>query len=915
MNCYLACFVSGCSALEGIKGADVYIHIRGRRIASLKQALLLQAIGFLFPTLGTADATPIPKRITPSPRQLEGFICRLKILPLTLVLDGSRAEQRVVVLATQRDGSVRDVTDTARLALEKPGPVTLNAGVLHPRADGETRLTARLGRLAAPPILVRVVHATQPAESSFVNDIAPIFSRAGCNGTTCHGSPAGKGGLKLSLFGYEPDQDFAALAREAEGRRIDRKNPAESLLLRKATGAVSHGGGRRLAKEGREYRTLLAWLKEGAPGPGEIEARVERIEVTPDAPWLPAPGERLRLVVTAQMSDGSRRDVTGQALFSSNDDSVSAVDDQGRVTARQSGETAVMVRHLGQVAVARVAVLPKWRLTSPQLATTAPTGNYMDDQVRAKLRRLQLVPSAPCTDEEFLRRATLDTCGIIPTPEEVRAFRSDTDPQKRVKLVDRLLERPEFVDLWTLKWNDLLRNNPRVTRRGMLDYYRWIRAQIATNRPYDQFVRDLLTATGRNTSETVTLESLPPQLRERPAIPRLLARANAVPFNAAANYFTVSPNALDAASATTQVFLGVRLECARCHNHPFERWTQSDYYGLAAFFDGVRAQGRNQLPTVVQFNPRAPDLRHPKTNEPVQPRTLDGVAAAPVLGGDARGAMVTWMTSPENPYFARALVNRLWAHYIGRGIVEPVDDLRVTNPPANPELLNALARDFATHGFDVKRMHRVILTSRTYAQSSRPNQWNRDDRVNFARYYPKRLMAEQVYDSISQATGVFLDTLRPRRGLLGGGGRYGALLPDEPIQRAAQIPALPPAGRNRAGSPAQFLDTFGKPRREVICECERSSEGHMGQALALMNGEEVNRKIASPLGRVRELLRTNRPAPELIEELYLSTLSRGPTPLELKEAMALLAAGKTPAEGAEDLMWSLLNSREFLFNH
>jgi hypothetical protein len=839
---------------------------------------------------------------------------KLEIAPTAATLNGPRSAQHLVVTATLRDGTTYDVTDRVTFSVTDPKLAKIAGGVALPLADGETRVTAKLNGLSTPAAALTIRNARAQTPPEFVNDIMPILSKAGCNASTCHGSPVGKGGFKLSLFGYEPDLDHPAIVKDGGGKRVNLLDPAKSLLLQKPTMALPHGGGVRIKPNSPEYQTVLAWLRAGAPGLSAAEARVTKLAVTPEQPWMPSPGTKQRLAVTAHMSDGTTQDVTDKALFKSNDDAIAEIEGSGIVLARRPGETAIMIRHLGQVGVARVAVLPPWKL--PPAAKPAP-GNFIDGAVQAKLEKLRVRPSDLCTDEEFIRRATLDTCGIIPTPEEVRAFVADRSPGKRAALIEKLLERPDFVDLWTLKWNDTLRNNQRLTRQGLVYYFDWIRDQIAQNRPYDAFVRDLLTASGKTADMQLDPENLPPQLRQNPNAETLVKEINATAANAAANYYVITRDPLDVTSATSQIFLGIRIECARCHNHPFEKWTQGDYYALAGFFTGILARGNNQTPRVITVNNRAAPLRHPKTREIVTPRTLDGTEFSLARGDDKRTVFVDWATSPENPFFAKAAVNRIWAHYMGRGIVEPIDDFRVTNPPSNPELLDALAKELIDHKFDLKAVHRAILSSRTYQQSSRPNQYNRQDTNNFARYYPKRMMAEQIYDSISQATDVFLQLGGPAGRRARPQARrpnVAEVLGDEPITRVVQLPTLPAAQRGRGGDLRAFLDTFGKPRREVVCECERSADGNIGQALALINGE-VNDKIAAPRGRVQRLIRENRPDAELVEELYLAALSRRPTTAELNEAGTLIRTAKTRAEGVEDLMWSLINSREFLFVH
>jgi hypothetical protein len=870
------------------------------------------------PGRGSVKAAPkVASKKTPAPKapaELAQAVS-LDIAPASATLEGPRASQRLVVTAALKDGATFDATDYVAFSVTDPKVLKVSGDRALPVADGEARVVARVGKLSSPPAGIRVVNAKAPVAVEFVNDVMPVLAKGGCNNTACHGSPAGKGGLKLSLFGYEPELDHPAIVKDADGRRVDLKKPENSLLIRKATGAVSHGGGTRFKAGSLEYHTLLAWLKEGAPGIGEFEARVKQVQVIPDEAWMASAGAKQRLAVTALMSDGTTRDVTDKALFSSNDDAIAAVDGGGMVAAKRPGETSIMIRYLGQVAVSRVAVLPPWKL--PQ-NVRLPSASYVDERVHEKLLKLRTLPSDLCTDEEFIRRAMLDVCGVIPTPEEVRAFVNDRSPGKRAALVDRLLERPEFVDLWTMKWNDTLRNNPRLTRLGLGAYARWIREQVEKNRPYDEFVRDLLTATGKNTEIQLDLNNLPPQLQRRPNAARLVEQLNSAPPNPAVNYFVVSRDPLDVTAATSQTFLGVRIECARCHNHPFEKWTQNDFYGLAGFFTGIRAVGGNQAPNILLVNQRAPGPRHPKTNEIVEPRTLDNAEVRIERGEDKRGVLAEWLTSPENPYFAKAMVNRIWGHYFSRGVVDPIDDFRVTNPASNPELLDDLAKDFVAHKFDVKHIHRIILNSRTYQASSRPNQYNRHDTSNFARYYPKRMMAEQLYDSISQATGVPLfvprrpGARRPAANLMAQA--LEDAIPDGPVNRVMQLPALAGPGRGRFGV-GQFLNAFGKPRREVVCECERSSDGHVGQALTLINGDEINGKISAPRGRVQQLVRSALPEPQVVEELYLAALSRRPDAAEMNEALAFLRSSASRQEGVEDLMWSLLNSREFLFNH
>ena len=823
-------------------------------------------------------------------------IASLSLYPEDIQLVGAGAGQHFVVTASLKDGNTQDVTDIAKIAVGNRKVAKVAGNVVSGLSEGRTQLTITMSGKKVFT-WVTISQLDLEPEISFVNDVMPVLTKSGCNASACHGAPPGKGGLKFSLFGYEPKDDAQTLTEGADGKRVNLDDPKQSLLLQKPTASVPHGGGQRFEVDSAEYKTLLAWLQNGAQGPADIEPTIERLEVYPGEAWLPTPKSTQRLVVTAHFSDGSKRDVTEKSVYVSNEDTVATADETGLVQGEQTGETAVMLRFLGRVAVSRVAVLPDWKQPRyPKL----PQNNFIDEIIDVKLKKLRITPSANIDDAAFIRRVYLDVLGLTPPPEDVKKFMADSRKEKRATLIDELLLRPEHADLWAMKWGDTLRNNPRLTRQGLLPYHLWLRQQVADNVPYDQFTRSLLTALGKNAPEN----------------------DEDTDYNPAANYFVVSRNPLDIASATSQIFLGVRMECARCHNHPFEKWTMNDYYGYAAFFGGVQARGRgNQMPRTVvllnqNVNPRNPRarrlrtrVRNPVTGRPAVPKPLDGDEISPEnLNRDVRVNMVDWMTAPENPYFAKNMVNRLWEHYFGRGIVDPVDDFRVTNPASNPELLDALAKEFIDKGFDLRHMHRLMVNSRTYQVSSRPNEYNRNDRGNFARYYPKRLSAEQLFDSISQATGIFLP-IGGRGGRRGIAGRYLRGM-KTPITRAMQFPAP-----RAPGEMGRFLDIFGKPAREEICSCERSSEGNMAQALALLNSNVVNNKISSQAGRVRKVFEAIDEMDEQIRELFLATLSRPPTPIEVEEASILVRSSEERRKGLEDLMWSLLNTREFMFNH
>jgi hypothetical protein len=726
-------------------------------------------------------------------------------------------------------------------------------------ADGTATIKAVTGERTALAA-VQVRGATGPRPVSFSNEVVPLLTRAGCNQGACHGSQHGQGGFKLSLLGYDTDLDYAQIAKLARGRRLNRTVPERSLFLLKPTGTVAHGGGRRLVRGSPGYRLLRQWIDDGAPGPQEKEPRLVALELFPAARVM-APRERQRLVVRARFSDGAAMDVTGHTRLNTLNEGVAEVTTDGRVTAGGRGETAIMARYLGMAAVARITV-PFHPVTPPASAYPQPA-SFVDEHVIRKWRVLGLEPSGPCTDAEFIRRASLDAIGTLPTPAEVRAFMASRAPDKRAQLVDALLERPEYADHWSVKWGDLLRiNRGDLGEKGMWSFYNWLHASLRQNRPVDSLVRELITAQG----STYT--------------------------TGPANFFRVARTPQDLAETTSQVFLGVRLQCAKCHHHPFEKWSQSDYYQLAAYFARVGLKGSDEFgifggEQVVRLRSSG-DVRHPKTNAVMRPRVLDGTDLDDPL--DRRRALAGWLTAKENPRFARNIVNRYWASLMGRGIVEPVDDMRVTNPPTNPELLDALAADFAARGYDLKALLRTLMNSRIYQLSSRATPANRVDEIAFSHYMVKRLPAEVLLDAICAVTGV------PEK------------FPNLP--RGTQAIQLPDS---RVAS--AFLDTFGRAPRQIACECERSAEPNIAQALHLMNSEPLNAKVGHAEGRAARLLAGRPLMADVVRELYLLAFARPPRPTELAAALRLVRAAPNRKEGVEDLLWTLLNSREFLFNH
>ena len=717
------------------------------------------------------------------------------------------------------------------------------------------------------------------AEVSFELDVMPILSKAGCNGGGCHGALAGKGGFRLSLFGYDPKSDYLTITRDARGRRVDLADPGSSLLLTKPTTAVAHKGGKRLEVEGDDYRILAAWIEAGCPGPKAGEKTLDAIELSP-AESIAAPGQAVRLVVTAKYGDGSTRDVTRWAKYTSTDETIATVDTGGLVTVIGHGEGAVTAWFSSKIAVARL-LSPFPHQIPAAVFSAAPRANRIDDLVLEQLEKLRLAPSLPCDDATFLRRAFLDTIGRLPTPEEVHAHLADTSPGKRGRLVELLLTRPEFVDYWTYKWSDVLLVTGSKLRPAAVDaYYQWIRDRVAENAPWDRLVRDLLTSRGSSTE------------------------------NGATNYFAVHQDPEALAENTSQAFLSLSIGCAKCHNHPLEKWTNDQYYAFANLFSRVRAKGwggdaRNGDGVRTLFVESRGDLLQPRTGQPQPPAPLDGRPLPPADPSDRREPLAAWLTSPDNPYFTRSIVNRVWANFFGIGIVEPVDDLRTSNPPANEKLLAALCDHTVRHGYDLKALMRLILLSETYRRSSDPLPENRDDRRWFARTYPKRLMAEVLSDAISDITGV-RDSYSE---IALSDGSAEKIKGYDAETRALQL--------HDSAVKNYFLKTFGRNAREITCECERSSQPSLVQVLHLSNGSTINDKLAAKSGRITRILATDPDPEAIVDEAWMLVLSRPPTDSERKPMEEMLAAAKSEErrEIVEDIYWSLLTSREFLFRH
>jgi hypothetical protein len=807
-----------------------------------------------------------------------GGLRSLTLLPEKVTLRGADQVQQLVVTGHFANGGVRDLTHEAVLRVADTSVVRIErGGLLVALKNGTTDVTAEVqDKTVKVAVTVEGVDKARPI--NFTNEIVPIFTKLGCNAGACHGKASGQNGFKLSLLGFEPMIDYQALTREARGRRVFPAAPEMSLLLLKPTGTLAHGGGKRLDASSRDGQLLLRWLRSGMPFGNSDDPRVTSIVVAPDHRLI-APNAQQQLTVTAHYSDGSRRDVTTQAEYSSNDTEVVDVSERGRVeTLAVPGEGSIMVRYLGHVAVFR-ATIPQ-NAPLEKFTQHTPT-NFIDRHVFAKLKLLGLPASELCSDSEFLRRASIDITGTLPTAAEAEKFLADRDPQKRDKLVDDLLNRPAYAGYFALKWGDILRNR-KTGEVGLgggsartVAFHGWLRDHLAKNKPYDQLVRSVITAKGNVVGET-----------GQPAV----------------GWYHVLRTPQKLVDDTAQAFLGTRIQCAQCHHHPYEKWSQDDYWGLAAFFARVQMttlktdvpkDGRGMMSLSINADGK---VTSPQGKTHTRPRPLDGEELTIPSGADPREQLAEWMTRPDNPFLARALVNRYWAHFFGRGIVDPADDMRVTNPPSNPELLDSLAKDFVEHKFDLQHLVRTICTSKAYQLSRLPTELNKKDRQNFARFYPRRLGAEVLLDGIDQVTAV------PSRF----GGKDGPTraidLPDESLKNP-------------------LLDVFGKPSRGSACECERVSSATLSQSLYMITAKEVNDKLRTNSSRAAQMAASTKPRAERIKEMFLWVYARHPTAEETRAAEAFLAREEAgdKKQGKqwpyEDLLWALLNTKEFLFNH
>jgi hypothetical protein len=699
-----------------------------------------------------------------------------------------------------------------------------------------------------------------------------VLSKSGCNMGTCHGNQNGKAGFKLSLRGEDADWDHRALTRDMLGRRTDPNNPDQSLILLKATAQLAHEGGQRFKKDSGEYGMVREWIVGGMKD-DQAAPRPSRLVVTPAEKILVEPSNEVQFRVEAEFTDGSRRDVTSLACYEPAAQLVK-VTPQGLAQSTRPGETTVIVRYLNQQVPVRLAFVPN----RPGFVWSNPRAqNFIDEHVFAKLKSLRINPSVVCTDTEFVRRVYLDLLGILPTAEEARSFAKDRRGDKRGRLIDALLQRPEFADFWALKWADLLRNEEKVLdNKGVQAFYRWIRQSVAENKPVDQFVRELLTARGS------TYE------------------------NPAANYFRALRDPVTRAESTAQLFLGTRLQCARCHNHPFDRWTQADYYDWADVFAPVTYKiidnrRRDGLDThefngeQIVWRSDKSEVKNPRTGKPAHARLLGSATAMEEDGELER--LASWLTSPDNKLFARAQVNRIWYHLTGRGIVDPIDDFRPTNPPSIPSLLDALADEFVQHKYDLRHMVRVIMNSRAYQTSVVPNESNTSDESNFSHMLVRRLTAEQLLDAQNEVTGV--------------SSRFNGYPAGVHATQIPGVRAVRPRDRKLSDADT-FLKVFGKPERVLTCECERSMETTMGQAFQLISGPGINELLTESDNRLGRLLRSGKASGAMVDELYWTALSRAPTAAELEQCSRRLGEAKDERRALEDLTWALLNAKEFV---
>lgn len=805
-------------------------------------------------------------------------LTKIDVLPRSIEFAGPRYSQRLVVEGTFADGHQEDLTSQAQIAISDSKVALVDKdNFVQPRGDGEATVAATVqGHQASAALSVKNYSMALPW--SFRNDVLPVMTKMGCNSGPCHGAAAGKNGFKLTLRGYDPEADYFTLTHQALARRTERMEPAKSLILLKPTLTIPHGGGRRFATGSPEYRVISGWIAQGLPAPTDSDARVTAIEVQPHEASL-RPGAEQQLVVTAVFSDGRREDVTRWAKYDSGDEGVATVDNNGRVAMHSYGEAPVTVWYQSHVTFSRLRIPYPYQLKEA-VFKDAPRHNYIDNAILKHLEALHVPPSPAASDSEFIRRAYLDAAGILPTPAETQAFLKDRSPDKRNRLIDALIKRPEFVDYWAYKWSDLLLvSSNRLSNKEMWSYYNWIRQSVEENKPWNQMVSQVVTATG-NTVQ-----------------------------NGAANYWVIHRDPLDTSENMAQAFLGITITCAHCHNHPLAKWTQKDYYGMANLFARVRLKtfspsgarpGIGPLfNNVTVYSAPTGEFTDDRFMMVLPPKPLDAKALPEAAPGDTRIYFAKWLTSSDNPFFARSMVNRLWRNFMGRGLIEPVDDLRATNPSTNDELLNELTTDFTAHNFDINHMIRTIMQSATYQTASEPLKENASDDKYGSHYLIKRLPAEVLLDAYSQVTR------EPEKFAGYPAGTRALQLPDTAVK-------------------SYFLDAFGRPIRQQTRESERTSVPTITQALHIINGDTLNNKLRAPGNAIDALMKQGLSDEQIVNDLYFTSFSHYPQEKERTALVkALQSAEQQKAAGVDsprraalnDMMWAMLTSEAFMFNH
>ena len=821
---------------------------------------------WIFASAFFATSDKLPAQ-TPTPAE----VTSLSVHPATVTLKGLDESAQLVVTGKLAGGRLQDLSAEVKYEIADPAfaRVSTNGRIL-PLANGTTEITARFGDKTAK-VTLKTESCDVDLPINFANQIVPIFTKLGCNSGGCHGKSGGQNGFALSLLGFVPELDYQTLVKENRGRRVFPAAPDNSLLLLKATGSMPPAGGKRMEVGSDEYKLIRRWIASGTPVGDVKDPHVTKITIWPEHRIMSRNNQQ-QFAVTAHYSDGSTQDVTQRAQYESNDTEIAVVEGAALVRSLElSGEAAVMARYQANVAVFRATVplgvkIPEY---------TFDQRNIVDRFTQKKWAELGIVPSELTTDEQFVRRIYLDLTGTLPKPKEIAEFMADPAKDKRDKLIDRLLETPEYSYLFANKWADVL----RVKRRGQLDrasgtfaFHGWIRESIARDRPYDDFVRSILAASGDETQSPPTV------------------------------WYKELQNPDQFVDDTAQVFLGLRMACAQCHHHPYEKWSQDDYWGMAAYFGRVGRKnvqtlggvGNQQSQRQVIFNRPSGAVTNKRTGQPAKIQPLDGTPIDVAADEDPRHKLVDWMASKDNPYFARAIANRYWSHFFGRGIVDPIDDMRITNPPTNPELLDALAKELVDKKFSLKHLVKLIVKSRTYQLSSIPNEFNKHDKQSFARYYPRRMSAEVLFDAVNQVTstaagfpGLPTDKHAPNRAIM---------LPDESF-------------------PSYFLDVFGRPQRISACECERVSEANLAQALHMLNAQEIQDKLARAGGRADQLAKDPRQDAEKVDELFLWVLGRRPSAAHRQLALEHIDRHQANKKIAyENLLWALINTKEFVFN-